>query len=102
MLIDARAVEIKPKPVIAIDKLIIFSATSNDETAYSYKEKSHGMFTYFLLKKIQASQGNCTYKELGEFIYNNVTSKSIIENGKTQTTTVQSLMNGWGLYKLLK
>ena len=53
MLASARGVAIKVKPNEPKGKLVVFSAAQGDETAYPYKEQGHGMFTYFLLKKLQ-------------------------------------------------
>jgi hypothetical protein len=67
---------------------VVFAASANDETAYPYKEKGHGLFTYFLLKKLQESKGNVTLGELGDFITTNVSQQSIVVNSKSQTPTV--------------
>jgi len=57
MLAQARGVAIKAKDAEPKGNMIILSAAQGDETAYSYQDKSHGMFTYFLLKKLQESKG---------------------------------------------
>lgn len=100
MLMAARGVRIKAKPEKTSEKLIVFSAASGDETAYPYTEKKHGLFTYFLLKKLQDSNGNCSYEELKDYIYDNVTSKSVLENGKSQTPTVNTSTTMWTSYHL--
>jgi hypothetical protein len=33
--------------------MVVFSAAQGDETAYPNNDEKHGMFTYFLLKKLQ-------------------------------------------------
>ena len=63
-LIASRGIKVTPKKDGLTGNIVVFSATSADQTAMSYKEKHHGMFTYFLLKKLQESNGVCTYKEL--------------------------------------
>jgi len=57
-LISARGVKIKPKENALNGNFVVFAATNEDQTAMSYKEKGHGVFTYFLLKKLQATKGN--------------------------------------------
>ena len=47
----------KPKVDVISGKLIIFSAANTEQTAYPYPEKKHGLFTYFLLKALQTSNG---------------------------------------------
>jgi hypothetical protein len=83
--------------------MIVFTAATNDETAYPYREKGHGMFTYFLLKKLQESKGNVTLGELGDYIATNVKRQSIVVNNKSQTPTVipsPALSGGWENRKL--
>lgn len=58
-----------------------------DETAYPFEEKQHGMFTYYLLKKIQETKGEVTLGDLGDYLTNEVARQSFIENGKKQTPT---------------
>lgn len=88
MLDNVRGIAIKTKSVLPQGNMIIFSAASGDETAFPYKEKGHGMFTYFLLKKLNETKGNVTLGELGEFITNKVKQMSINVNHKIQTPTV--------------
>ena len=52
MLISARGIALKTKQEIPQGNLIVFSAASDDQTAFPYKEKGHGLFTYYLLKKL--------------------------------------------------
>ncbi|MCK5371155.1 MAG: WG repeat-containing protein, partial [Cyclobacteriaceae bacterium] len=52
-LVAARGVRIKPKSPFVMGNLIVFSASSEDQTAHPYKEKAHGIFTYYLLKGLQ-------------------------------------------------
>ncbi len=103
MLASARGVALKPKEAAPQGKMVVFSAASSDETAYPYNEKGHGMFTYFLLKKLRDTKGNCTLQEIGEYIKQNVSQQSVVINRKKQTPTVipsQALMNNWQTMKL--
>jgi hypothetical protein len=69
--------------------MIVFSAAQGNETAYPYRAKGHGMFTYFLLKKLQETAGDVTLGELSDYVIDNVRKTSIVENnGKLQTPTV--------------
>ena len=88
MLASARGVALKAKAEAPQGNMVVFSAATGDETAYPYKEKGHGMFTYFLLKKLQESKGDCTLQELGEYIQTNVRQQSVVINRKSQTPTV--------------
>lgn len=88
MLADSRGVAIKAKAAIPKGNMIVFSACSGDETAFPYKKKKHGMFTYFLLKKLQETKGNVSMEELGAYINKQVRQTSMIENRKIQTPTI--------------
>ncbi len=55
--------------------LVVFSASSEAQTALPYKEMEHGMFTYFLLKYIQQSKGDITYHDLYEEVKSQVELK---------------------------
>jgi uncharacterized caspase-like protein len=99
--LEQRGTAVKPKQVIPSGNTIVFSATQGDETAYSYREKGHGMFTYFLLKKLQESKGEVTLGELGNYIATRVRQQAVM-NSKSQTPTVSpspSLAN-WQSLKL--
>ncbi|WP_028903057.1 leucine-rich repeat protein [Prevotella sp. P6B4] len=103
MLMAARGVAIKAKSQMPRGNMVVFSAATGDETAYPYKEKGHGLFTYFLLKKLQESRGDCTLGELSEFVRQNVRQQSIIVNRKSQTPTIQTsttLQADWEHLKL--
>lgn len=83
----ARGVAIKAKKSDPLRNMIVLSAATGDETAYPYREKSHGMFTYYLLKKLQESNGDVTLGELSDYIKTEVLKSSIMENKKSQTPT---------------
>lgn len=103
MLSSARGVAIKAKPAAPVGNMVVFSAASGDETAYPYKAKGHGLFTYFLLKKMQESKGDVTLGELSDYISDQVGKKSIIINRKSQTPTFISspaMANDWKNMKL--
>lgn len=102
-LIAARSVKITPKPEEIEGKLVIFNATSGDQTALPYTDKQHGMFTYYLLKKIQESQGKATYKELSDYLSAKVSQQSIITNNKPQspkTDLSPYVQDSWGTWTL--
>lgn len=103
MLASARGVAIKSKADEPQGNMVVFSAASGQETAYPYKTKNHGMFTYFILKKLKESKGNMTLDELSSFVITNVKQQSIVVNGKSQTPTMStsvSLSNSWKELKL--
>ena len=85
---NSRGIERKAKYSINDGNFVIFSATRNNERAYAYDEKGHGLFTYFLLKKFQESRGGVDYGTLSKYLLDNVTLMSTRINNKTQTPTI--------------
>jgi len=103
MLASARGVAIKSKADELQGNMVVFSAASGQETAYPYKTKNHGMFTYFMLKKLKESKGDVTLDKLSDYVITNVKQQSIVVNGKSQTpmvSTSMSLVNDWKELKL--
>jgi tetratricopeptide (TPR) repeat protein len=90
MIASARGVAIKVKNSTLTGNMVVFTAASGEETAYPYKEKHHGLFTYYLLKKLQMSQGNIVLDDLQKYVTEEVAKKSIVVNGKSQTPTISS------------
>jgi len=98
MLASARGVVLKPKLGIPQGNMVVFSAATDQETAYPYKEKGHGLFTYFLLKKLQETKGNVTLGDLNNYLTTSVSQQSIVVNRKSQTPTVApslSVSDSW-------
>lgn len=87
-IVAARGVAIKAKKENLSGNLVILSAASDDETAFSYKSKKHGMFTYYLLKKLHDSKGDISLGEIYSFISSNVRKSSIEINDKKQTPSI--------------
>ena len=88
MLVAARGVAREAKKEVLAGKAVVFSASSGDETAMTYPEKGHGLFTYFLLKKLQETQGNVSYSDLANYINKNVKKEAFLINEKPQTPVV--------------
>lgn len=88
MVVAARGIARVPKKQGLSGKVAVFSATSEDQTALPYNEKGHGMFTYFLLKRLQETEGNISLLDLKDYLNENVTRHSTIVNRKDQTPTV--------------
>jgi len=102
-LLDGRGVRILPRESILTGNLVVFSATSADEIALPIKEYSHGLFTYFLLKKLQETKGDVTMMELSNYVSDNVKKQSIVVNNKIQNPRITfspSLQDTWQLIKL--
>ena len=103
MLASARGVAVKAKSVTPKGNLVVFTASQDDETAFAYKSQQHGMFTYYLLKKLQETKGETTLGALSDYLTTEVKRQAFEENNKTQTPTVipsQALTSNWQTMKL--
>ena len=98
MLASARGTAIKPREEVLTGNIVSFTASSGNETALQYDEKGHGMFTYYLLKKLQETKGNVSLGELSDYVKKKVLQKSVVINRKKQTPTLnysQQLKDIW-------
>lgn len=100
MLAESRGVTVNSKAGELIGNAIAFSAAQGYETAYAYQEKSHGLFTYFLLKKLKETRGDITAGELADYLHENVTRVSAVEGTKAQHPSANGVMTGWRTMKL--
>ena len=103
MLASSRGVAIKVKDEAPQGNMVVFSAAQADETAHQLEEKGHGLFTYYLLKGLQQTEGNITLGELSDIVIRQVKRQSVVINNKKQTPTVipsQAVINSWQSLKL--
>ena len=103
MVVAARGVAIKAKSEHPTGNTIVFTAATDKQTAYPYEEKGHGMFTYYLLKKLHDTKGDCTLGELGSYICDEVAKQAVVTNGKEQTPVVltsDGVLDKWKNLKL--
>lgn len=103
MLASARGIAIKPNIKRPKGKTIVLSSSQGDETSFSYNEQHHGLFTYYLLKRLQETRGESTLGDLFEYIKQNVLKKSLVVNGKSQTPSVSvspDIESDWQTWKL--
>ncbi len=97
MLASSRGVALKVNSDPVGDNTVVFSAAQGNETAYPYQSQQHGMFTYYVLDKMQQSGGCTTLGELSDYVTTNVKRRSVVENKKSQTPSVMvsSRNNNW-------
>lgn len=88
MLTASKGVAIKPSEEELSGNVAVISATQGDDTAYPDDENGHGLFTYFLLKKLQETKGNVTIGDLADYISKNVKRTSVVKMSKMQSPTV--------------
>ena len=102
MLASARGVAIKAKQNVPQGNMVVLSAAQGDETAYPYADKGHGLFTYYLLRKLQETQGSVSFGELVDYVIKEVKKTSVVINGKMQTPLASPSANArdWMSWKL--
>jgi uncharacterized caspase-like protein len=84
-----RGLKIKPKDFYLRGNTVVFAASSGDQSSMPYKEKMHGMFTYFLLKKLKETKGEVSYKELSDYLKSSVSVEALKKKNKEQNPQVQ-------------
>jgi len=87
-LVAMRGMKLKPKEENAEGNMVVFSSSSGSETSGPFPEQQHGLFTYYVLKKLQESKGQTTYKDLSDYLEKQVQKKALLLN-KPQTPQVK-------------
>ncbi|GHT35468.1 hypothetical protein AGMMS49574_24930 [Bacteroidia bacterium] len=70
--------------------VFVFASSAPNETSGVYNDKSHGMFTYFLLKSIQDKKGNINYENLVKTVEEGVKRESSRFAGKSQNPQIEA------------
>ena len=102
-LLAARGVKINPRENQASGNLVVFSASSGDQSSLPFKEKQHGIFTYYLLQKLKETKGDITYAELAEYLNSTVSIRSLLVNNKEQspqTNVSKDVFNAWKTWNI--
>lgn len=105
MIAECRGVALRPLPMKLGGNLAVFSAVTDAQTAWHYDQMGHGMFTYFLLKKLRETDGKATLGEIADYVTENVSRKSLTINRQRQTPTLTvspALGSKWKSYRLVK
>jgi hypothetical protein len=96
---------VKAKENLILGNLVVFTASSGEQSAMPYEDEQHGMFTYYLLKKLQESKGDISYGELSDYITQNVSIESLRVNQKEQDPKVNvssDVENVWQSWRFIQ
>lgn len=77
--------------------VVVFSASSKTETSMGYDERAHGLFSYFLFKKLQETKGDVNLGELYDYVRTEVVMEAA-NKGKSQEPSINpsdKLSNSW-------
>ena len=86
-VVAAKGVAMRHKEVEPTGNVFVLSAASAQQTAFPYEDKDHGMFTYWLLKKLKDSKGGATLEDISSYVKNKVVNTSLEINRREQTPT---------------
>lgn len=90
--VNARSVRMAPSTEegMVTGNMIVFTASTGEQTAQALNKQQHGLFTYYLLKKLKETSGNVTYEDLFDYILKNVQLDALTENNKPQVPVLIS------------
>ena len=89
-----RGIIIRPKETLVKGNLVVMTATSSTQRSMPYQEKSHGLFTYYLLKTLKEGGQGMSIGDLFDQVSETVKTKSILINNSEQTP---ELLGGSGI-----
>ena len=92
-LVASRGVKVKPKEGTLNGNIVVFSASSGEQSSLPYHKEAHGMFTYHLLKKLQETKGDVSMGELSDYLDESVSLQSLKENKKEQDEGILRIQN---------
>ena len=101
-LMASRGVKVKPKEGSLSGNLVVFSASSGDQSSLPFNKEKHGVFTYHLLKALQDAEGDISYGNLYDAINIEVNKTTLRNQGMEQTpkvNTSQKVINDWRNWK---
>ena len=93
-----RGIIIRPKETLVKGNLVVMTATSSTQRSMPYQEKSHGLFTYYLLKTLKEGGRGMSIGELFDQVSETVKTKSIMINNSEQTPELlggAGISDGW-------
>jgi hypothetical protein len=99
----ARDLEVVPADDLLSGNIFVFAATSEKQRSMIYKEKGHGMFTYFVLKKLRETEGFITYNSLINYVIENVKNQVVSNYEMDQIPEINissDIKDKWGKWKI--
>lgn len=100
-LLAMRGVRIKANDQEIKSNLVVYTASSGEQGSLPYTDKQHGLFTYYLLKKLQESKGDLSYMDMLDYLKQQVGLNSVLINSKEQnpqllhSPALDGLVNDW-------
>ena len=101
-LVQNKGIKIKANGGMITGNMIVFASSSGLESSAVYNEEQHGLYTYFLLKKLKETKGNVKLRALSEYL-NKAVGKEALLQGIKQTPQVNYSLeskDSWGEWGL--
>ena len=101
-LMASRGIKVKPKEGSLGGSLVVFSASSGNQSSLPFNKEKHGAFTYHLLKALQDSEGDISYGNLYDAINIEVNKTTLRNQTMEQTPKVNTsskVINDWRNWK---
>ena len=89
-LVKEKGVKFTTKAAKIEGNMVVLTSSTGSEASSFYDKVGHGYFTYFVLKALQNSKGDITYKKLFDYVKKNVSETIVLEKSKSQTPMVMS------------
>jgi hypothetical protein len=93
-----KGIKVRPKDYSLHGNMVIFSSSTGDQPSHVISDKQHGLFTYFLLKKIKETKGNINYKELYDYLNSTLPVEAVLLDKSAQTPNINvspAIKNAW-------
>jgi hypothetical protein len=80
--------------------MVVFAAASEEQVALPFHEQQHGLFTYYLLKRLKETKGEVSYGELATYLKKQVGIESVrIEREQDPVINTTIAGEEWRNYK---
>jgi tetratricopeptide (TPR) repeat protein len=83
-LVTLRGVKIKPKEEAVSENMVVFASSSGTQSSMGFDQEQHGIFTYFLLKRLKETRGDISLDEMGKYLETEVNRKSVLLKNREQ------------------
>ena len=87
-LLASRGIKVIPKEDALNGNIVVVSASSGLQSALPFQNEKHGIFSYYLFKKLQESKGNIALGDLFNFLKESISLQSLKINNKEQDPTI--------------
>jgi len=97
LMADAKNINVVPRTPKVGKNVVVLSASQNDQISSGFKDKKHGLFTYYLLKGLQGAadknkDNGINLDELVNYVKENVSQEAVYLD-REQTPVVMPILD---------